>query len=142
LIFGFIAFSHHGDKLKVDLIHYSLSMKYLAVILLGSLALAGCTAAPSNNNTSGSSSSSSSASTTYTLADVAKHSTGSDCWMAIEGRVYDVTAFISRHPGGNEILRGCGKDATQLFETQGGEGSHSSTAREILNGLQIGTLAN
>ena len=33
-----------------------------------------------------------------TLSEVANHSTQSDCWIAIEGGVYDVTDFISHIP--------------------------------------------
>jgi cytochrome b involved in lipid metabolism len=51
----------------------------------------------------------------YTLAQVAEHSTQDNCWIAIEGKVYNVTSFISGHPGGNKILQGCGKDATEYF---------------------------
>src|SRR5689334_21727949 len=53
---------------------------------------------------------------TYTLADVAAHSTKSNCWTAVNGNVYDVTPFIDSHPGGVEaILNVCGIDATELF---------------------------
>lgn len=31
---------------------------------------------------------------TITLADVAKHNTETDCYMAIHGKVYDVTKFL------------------------------------------------
>ena len=32
------------------------------------------------------------------------------------GNVYDVTEFISEHPGGSKILlKACGKDSTELF---------------------------
>ena len=33
-------------------------------------------------------------------------------------QVYDVTEFVSRHPGGvDQIMLGAGRDATQLFES-------------------------
>lgn len=80
---------------------------------------------------------------------VATHSTQADCWTIISGKVYDVTEYVSNHPGGSEILRACGKDATELFTTRrdGGErvGSgtpHSSSAKSTLESFQIGTLAN
>ena len=39
-----------------------------------------------------------------------------DCWMAIAGRVYNVTDYMHFHPGGvPEVLRGAGMDATALF---------------------------
>ncbi len=52
---------------------------------------------------------------TYTLTDVGKHDNRSDCWLVIDNNVYDVTSFIGQHPGGDEILKGCARDATSLY---------------------------
>jgi predicted heme/steroid binding protein len=52
----------------------------------------------------------------FTLAEVAKHNSEDSCWMAIGGKVYDVTTFIAAHPGGDIIMEGAGIDATELFE--------------------------
>ncbi len=73
-----------------------------------------------------------------TLADVAKHATESDCRTAINGKVYDVTAFFGKHPGGDKnILRTCGIDATQAFEKKHGG---NTKANNVLEGFEIGTL--
>jgi cytochrome b involved in lipid metabolism len=74
---------------------------------------------------------------TYVLADVATHATAQDCWLAIDGGVYDVTAFIQgkQHPGGEAILRGCGKDASTMF------GRHSERARAMLPDYKIGIVS-
>lgn len=85
-----------------------------------------------------------------TKEEVAQHDSSSDCWTIINGDVYDLTSYVSEHPGGDEIERACGIDGTTLFErreTESGEtvGSgtpHSSTAESQLRNLQIGTLAN
>ena len=75
---------------------------------------------------------------TYTMADVATHSNESDCWLVIENKVYDVTSFIPNHPGGKEILKGCGKDATALFQ---GEREHQeNNASTYLPTYMIGSL--
>eukprot|EP00123_Amoebidium_parasiticum_P004231 comp15517_c1_seq1/m.12542 comp15517_c1_seq1/g.12542 ORF comp15517_c1_seq1/g.12542 comp15517_c1_seq1/m.12542 type:complete len:138 (-) comp15517_c1_seq1:380-793(-) len=51
------------------------------------------------------------------LEELAKHNTPKDAWMAVRGRVYNVTHFIDFHPGGaEELLRGAGIDATELFD--------------------------
>lgn len=71
----------------------------------------------------------------YTLADVSKHTSESDCWMAIDGNVYNVTSFIPNHPGGRQMLLGCGKDASSMFN-----GIHSSQARSLLPQFLIGKL--
>lgn len=87
-------------------------------------------------------------SVTLTKAEVQKHNSSSDCWTIISGKVYNVTDFISRHPGGSEILRACGTDATTLFttrHTESGEavGSgtpHSSNAQSQLDQFLLGDL--
>ena len=33
-----------------------------------------------------------------------KHITPSDCWLAVAGKVYNVTDFLVEHPGGDEVL--------------------------------------
>ncbi len=79
----------------------------------------------------------------YTLAQVAAHNKESDCWLTIEGKVYDVTAFIPSHPGGKAIIGGCGKDATVLFNERptNDKGPHPAQARELLPKYEIGILA-
>jgi len=74
----------------------------------------------------------------YTMADVATHADASSCWTAINGQVYDLTAWISKHPGGAaNILRICGIDGTAGFEQQHG----SQTRPEaILGSFKIGVL--
>ena len=75
------------------------------------------------------------------LADVAQHNSSASCWVAIEGSVYDITQFVSQHPGGSVILKACGTEASELFRTQDNIGpGHSDDARAILAEYQIGTL--
>lgn len=41
---------------------------------------------------------------------------GKDAWMAINGKVYNVTPYARFHPGGvPELMRGAGRDGTKLF---------------------------
>lgn len=79
-------------------------------------------------------------SSALTAENVATHNSASDCWMIINDVVYDVTDYISSHPGGSVITRGCGIDATTLFETQGGGGSHSALADAQLTQYELGPL--
>lgn len=49
--------------------------------------------------------------------ELEKHNTDDDCWMAIRGKVYNVTRYLDYHPGGrDQLMRGAGKDATSLFD--------------------------
>jgi cytochrome b involved in lipid metabolism len=81
---------------------------------------------------------------TYSLEQIALHDRKEDCWFAIEGKVYDVTSYIAgkKHPGDDTIIAGCGKDATELFNTRpmGSGTPHSQKARNFLVNFQIGTL--
>merc|ERR550537_1565232 len=52
----------------------------------------------------------------YTLADVAKHNTKTDCWVVVNEEVLDVTSFLKDHPGGElAIVTFAGKDASEEF---------------------------
>ncbi|XP_071489591.1 cytochrome b5-like [Diadema antillarum] len=73
----------------------------------------------------------------YPMKEVALHSDRDSCWLVIKDFVYDVTSFLSEHPGGWEVImeRG-GTDATYAFEGKG----HSDDAVELLGKFKIGQL--
>lgn len=51
-----------------------------------------------------------------TPQELAKHNKPGDAWMALKGIVYNVSAYTEFHPGGvDELMRGVGTDATDLF---------------------------
>lgn len=74
----------------------------------------------------------------YTMADVAKHNTATDCWMVLNtNEVYNVTAFLSIHPAGPAPMTPfCGADATAAFNRVG----HSSSAVGLEATYLIGNL--
>lgn len=77
-----------------------------------------------------------------TLSEVALHNTSQDCWLVIENNVYDVSEFISSHPGGSVIIQGCGTDATDLFNDKAAYGDpHSPQAYEMLDDYLLGELS-
>lgn len=74
-------------------------------------------------------------------SEVAKHNVKDDCFMIVNDKVYNVTTYIDQHPGGpQKILPYCGKDGTEAFSTQGGRGSHSPSANDMLSTLFVGDL--
>lgn len=35
-----------------------------------------------------------------TLEELNKHNSKTDCWIAVHSKVWDITDFVSEHPGG------------------------------------------
>ena len=55
----------------------------------------------------------------FSSSDVSSHNSETDCWIVIDGIVYDVTSFLSRHPGGAKTIvrrSGDGQDAKSAFD--------------------------
>lgn len=53
----------------------------------------------------------------FTVDEVAKHNTESDCWVIVKNVVLDLTPFLNDHPGGKEsIVKFAGQDATESFD--------------------------
>lgn len=79
----------------------------------------------------------------FTLAEVARHAGNDDCWMAINGTVYDLSAYLPDHPSRPDIiLPWCGKEATAAYRTKTKGRPHSSQADQLLATYQIGLLQN
>ena len=73
-----------------------------------------------------------------TMADVQKHNNQSSCWTVVNNGVYDLTSFVSAHPGGSQaILNLCGIDGTSAFINQHG---NQRRPNNELAGLKIGDL--
>ncbi|KAG7101681.1 Cytochrome b2 like protein [Verticillium longisporum] len=51
------------------------------------------------------------------LSEIRHHDVEGDCWIAIHGKVYDITNLLDSHPGGKAILlRYSGADASVPFD--------------------------
>jgi cytochrome b involved in lipid metabolism len=78
----------------------------------------------------------------YSKADLAKHATAENCWMAIRGSVYDLSAYLPEHPSRPElVLPWCGKEATEAYNTKTKGRSHKPYADDLLAQYRIGKLA-
>ena len=72
---------------------------------------------------------------------LARHARPDDCWMAIDGVVYDLTAYLPEHPAPPAVMTGwCGKDATQPYRTKGYGRPHSPAADALLPQYRVGVL--
>jgi hypothetical protein len=77
----------------------------------------------------------------YSPAEVTQHGGRDSCWMAIEGKVYDVTPHLGRHPTPESVLLAwCGRDATIGMRTKGNGQDHSPAAWAQLDPLLIGSI--
>ncbi|OMO93509.1 hypothetical protein CCACVL1_06461 [Corchorus capsularis] len=71
------------------------------------------------------------------MQEVSQHNTKEDCWIVVDGKVYDVTSYLDEHPGGDDVvLAATAKDGTDDFEDAG----HSKSAKELLQDFCIGEL--
>ncbi|CAK9001649.1 unnamed protein product [Durusdinium trenchii] len=74
-------------------------------------------------------------------SEVERHSSKDDLWLLIDGKVYDVTSFLSLHPGGGQlVVDAAAQDSTSLFEKTHGEGLRYSL--RLLNQFFIGVCEN
>jgi len=73
-----------------------------------------------------------------TRAEVAAKNNSSNCWTIIGNKVYDLTQWVSRHPGGSSAIASiCGIDGTSRFK---GQHASSGRANGTLDGYYIGDL--
>ena len=72
---------------------------------------------------------------TVTAQELAKHNKTNDCWIVIDGKVFNVTEYLNFHPGGvDEMMRGSGKDATELFNNTHSWVNYNSMLKKCLVG--------
>ena len=70
--------------------------------------------------------------------EIKKHNRHDDCWTVIHGKVYDVTKWAPKHPGGDIVLLGGGNDSTIQFESY----HLKEITEKILNKYLIGEVKN
>lgn len=70
------------------------------------------------------------------MPELSKHNRHDDAWLLIHGKVYDVTQWQHKHPGGDIIILGSGTDSTAMFEMYHPNGVHSA----ILEKYCIGSI--
>ena len=71
------------------------------------------------------------------LDEVSMHCTMEDGWMVIYDKVYEVTEYLMKHPGGEDVMMEyLGYDATMAFRGVG----HSRGVTRVLEKYIVGSL--
>ncbi len=79
------------------------------------------------------------ATNSYTLAQIKAHKSASNCWSVVNGKVYNLTKWVKKHPGGASVIKSmCGKDASVAFKSQ--HGTAARPAKSLIP-YKIGSLA-
>ena len=74
----------------------------------------------------------------YTMSQVKANKTRAKCWSAINGNVYDLTAWIKQHPGGEGSIESlCGTDGSASFNAMH---ANKSKPESRLAGYLLGPL--
>lgn len=78
--------------------------------------------------------------TQVTLAELATHDSEDDCWVGYEGKAYDITDFVPRHPGGAaRIIPYCGT-ASQFEDAFTAQHGTQQVARMMREAQYIGEI--
>ncbi len=73
--------------------------------------------------------------------ELARHNTAKDCWMEINGNIYDVSEYSAEHKSVHEYdyTKWCGKAASGAWADKDGRGKdHNRKAHLILKRYWIG----
>lgn len=74
--------------------------------------------------------------TVYSLKQVAEHRSEDDCWVAVNNKVYNLTKWLNKHPGGKSVLFNlAGTDCSDEFRT-----FHYKPNYNLLKLFQVGDL--
>lgn len=72
----------------------------------------------------------------YSRDDVAAHKTQDDCWITINNKVYNVTHWLKKHPGGYSILFNlAGQDCSDEYRI-----FHLEPNEKLLKAFLVGEL--
>eukprot|EP00811_Abedinium_folium_P035026 NODE_7857_length_1544_cov_5.150318.p1 GENE.NODE_7857_length_1544_cov_5.150318~~NODE_7857_length_1544_cov_5.150318.p1 ORF type:complete len:426 (-),score=107.64 NODE_7857_length_1544_cov_5.150318:245-1522(-) len=78
---------------------------------------------------------------TFTMQEVARHTRPDDCFIVVDGGVYDLTKFLKLHPGGHAVLIAyAGKDATEAFYGLHREEVLDKYKQRLLKGTVAGSM--
>lgn len=74
------------------------------------------------------------------MEEVAQHNSAKSMWIVVDGVVYDMTPFLSEHPGGKRIpLKYAGTDASEVWHSMHRPEIMAEYGRELRIGLLAGS---
>lgn len=77
----------------------------------------------------------------YTLTEVKKHTGSDSLWVTYKGGVYDVTQYLTCHPGGKDLLMAQGgKDLEAIWDNYAIH-KNNKKAEPMLNAMRIGKMS-
>ena len=71
----------------------------------------------------------------YSWEEISRHNNTDDCWVVVDGHIYDVTPWVRAHPGGDTLTSLAGEDISALFHS-----SHLGPAANALDAYHIGEV--
>ena len=72
-----------------------------------------------------------------TREEIKSHNMEDDLWVVIKNKVYDLSKFVKKHPGGKKVINNvAGQDATEKWF----EAGHSHKAQVMMNDYLIGEV--
>jgi Cytochrome b5-like Heme/Steroid binding domain len=77
-----------------------------------------------------------------TLDQLKQNKTSQSCWVGVQKKVYDLTKYEMKHPGGKELFNGCGKEIDSLFPAHPGGRFDKPENLETIKPYFIGDLSN
>lgn len=76
-----------------------------------------------------------------TSAEFTKHFSKTDCWVSFDKKIYDVTTYLSIHPGGSsKLARFCSKEIDPVSANHPGGPFGSIKIQDILAPFYVGEL--
>lgn len=76
-------------------------------------------------------------------SEVSVHNTAASCWIIIDQKVYDITAYLEPHAAQHKesLAEWCGKEASVAWKTKGGMGrAHKPKAQLLLQKYLLGQV--
>lgn len=77
----------------------------------------------------------------FRLDEVALHASPEDCWLVIDGLVYELTDYLEEHPAPAGVIESwCGREASRAYHTKQRGRAHSAAADRLLADFLRGRL--